>query len=147
MIASRLVVLGTPGDLTGQYLPFPRWSSWKPPGLLGARRRLRRRLSSDRRGHQAHCDDNRLLGVTESQHGPGRLEIMPASDALVLAGLLAAIGLTSLAAGFVAGLLCWIRRSTRTNRCGSEAGHRHREPLRTGTHSARGRAAKEEAVW
>ena len=72
---------------------------------------------------------------------------MPASDALVLAGLLAAIGLTSLAAGFVAGLLCSIRRSKRTTRSRSEAGHRHQETPRTTKRSARGRAAKEEAVW
>ncbi len=74
---------------------------------------------------------------------------MPASDALVVAGLLSAIGLTSLATGFVAGVLCSIRRSRRATAIPSrsEAGDRHQEALRTTTRSPRGRATNEEAVW
>ncbi len=55
---------------------------------------------------------------------------MPASDALVLAGLLAAIGLTSLAAGFVAGLLCSIRRRARYLRLGPPSARAQRDPER-----------------
>lgn len=76
---------------------------------------------------------------------------MPTSDVLLVFGLLAAMGLTSLAAGLVAGLLGSIRRSNRTSALRGQweagAGDRPEKVLRITTPSAPGRGANEQATW
>ncbi len=75
---------------------------------------------------------------------------MPAYDTLIVFALLAVIGLTSLAVGAVAGLLCSVRRCNRTGarRGPSEAAavDRPEEVPRVITPSAAGRGAKKEAA-
>ena len=75
---------------------------------------------------------------------------MPASDALIVFGLLAAVALMSLAAGLVAGLLYSIGRDNRTSawRGPSEAGAGDgaEDAPRGTTPSAAGRQAREQAA-
>lgn len=75
---------------------------------------------------------------------------MPATDALALSGVLAGMGVTALAAGFVGGLLCSIRERNRRSAvtpCEPSAGGSSEDAFRTNPSSVPGRGAKEESAW
>ncbi len=74
---------------------------------------------------------------------------MPGSDALVVSGALAAMGLAAVAAGIVGGLLCSIRQSNRTSavrRSELSADGRAEDAFGTTPSSAPGGGATETAV-